>query len=140
VQFLLSEASPKFPNPEFLMIEPMPNQADLLSRIAELERRQRAMRPVTVLALGVALAALVAFAWRPPEVLQAQRLELVSPQGQQLATLAGDSAGVMLTLLDKRGRARAGLRLNGEPRVLVLDDTGDEVAGLGAPRPRHLVQ
>jgi hypothetical protein len=91
------------------------------------------------------VAALVAFApeapaTKSPDVIQARRVELVNARGKPQATLAADSAGVVLTLLDQNGRVAAALRLNEDPRVSVLDGTWREVAGLGAPRTQHLDQ
>ena len=111
--------------------------ADLSARVAHLERRQRILRPLAGLAMGVTLAAFVRGA---PAVVQAQRVELVNPKGAVQAALAADSTGVVLMLFDKRGHASASLRLNADPRLAVIDEGGREVAGLGAPRVQHLDQ
>ena len=127
------------------MTRPTVQTDDLQARVTRLERRQRSLRPLTGLASIVAVAALVAFdtdapPTGSPDVIQAQRVELVNSKGKLQATLAADSAGVVLTLLDKTGGVTAALRLNDDPRVSVLDGSWREVAGLGAPRNRHLVQ
>jgi hypothetical protein len=103
-----------------------------------LDRSDLLTRPFTGLALIGTAAALGAFAARAPEVVQAQRVELVNRNGVRQATLAADTSGVMLTLFDSRGRPAATLRLNDDPRLSVLDGTGREAASLGAPRVQHL--
>ena len=120
------------------MSERSVDSADLVARVARIERRQRVLRPLAGLALVLSLAALVGFAPEVPGTVQAQRLELVNQKGDAQATIAVDTAGVILTLLDKRGRPTASLRLNDDQRLTVLDEAGREVAGLGAPRVRHL--
>jgi hypothetical protein len=98
------------------------------------------LQPLAGLALAATVAAVVAFKPSAPEVVQAQRLELVNPDGKVQAALSADSGGVVLTLFDKAGRAAGSLRLNTDPRLVVLDGAGRELAGLGAPRVQHLVQ
>jgi len=122
------------------MLEPRRDVADLIARVAHLERRQRILRPLAGLAMVVTLATLVAFVRGAPGVVQAQRVELVNPKGAAQAALAADSTGLVLTLFDKRGHASASLRLNADPRLAVIDEGGREVAGLGAPRVQHLDQ
>lgn len=122
------------------MPTPAPRPADLIARVAHLERRQRVPQPVVVLAVAIVLAAVVGFTRGAPEVVQAQRVELVNAKGAVRATLAADTAGVTLTLLDERGRAVGSLRLNADPRLAVRDAAGRELAGLGSPRVQHLVQ
>ena len=122
------------------MSTPAPRPADLIVRVAHLERRQRVPQPVVVLAVAIVLAAVVGFTRGAPEVVQAQRVELVNAKGAVRATLAADTAGVTLTLLDERGRAVGSLRLNADPRLAVRDAAGRELAGLGSPRVQHLVQ
>lgn len=94
-------------------------------------------RVLMVLLASGAEAAIVAFT-PPPKVLQAERIELVTPQGLRQAQLTTDSLGLTVTLFDRHGRQAASFRLNQEPRLTVLDDSGREVVGLGAPRPQHL--
>jgi hypothetical protein len=84
-----------------------------------------------------ALAALSAFVPREP-VVRAERIELVSPQGVPQAVLVADSTGFSITILDARGRPVSALRLYAEPWLSVESGSGYEVAGLGAPRVRHL--
>ena len=125
------------------MERPDVHSDDLQARVTRLERRQRSLRPLAGLAAVAMVAVLVASATeapatRSPEVIQARRVELVNSKGKPQATLAADSTGVVLTLLDPNGRVAAALRLNEDPRVSVLDDAWREVAGLGAPRTRHL--
>jgi hypothetical protein len=122
------------------MSEPGLDPVDLVARVAHLERRQRVLQPLAGLAMVVTMAALVAFATEGPDVVQAQRVELVDLKGETRAALAADTAGVRLTLFDKRGRVTGSLRLDDDPRLAVLDGSGREVAGLGAPRVQHLVQ
>jgi hypothetical protein len=92
--------------------------------------------PVTILIVG----SLVAFASKGPDILKAQRIELVDAKGEVRAALATDTTGVILTLVDKSGHVTASLRLNDDPRLTVRDAAGREVAGLGAPRVQHLAQ
>jgi hypothetical protein len=114
--------------------------ADLIGRVTRLERRQRWLQPVAGFAAVATLAALAGFLRDLPDVVQAQRVELVTPEGRARAVLSTDSTGVVLTLFDKRGRASASLRLNGDPRLAVRDGSGREMAGLGAPRVQHLAE
>jgi hypothetical protein len=122
------------------MSAPRLDRPDLIARLDRLERWQRLLRPLAGLAVVVLVAGLAAFAWQAPEVVQTQRLELLNSHGQLQAALTADTGGVILTLLDKRGRPSASLRLNADPRLAVVDGAGREVAGLGAPRAQHLVQ
>jgi hypothetical protein len=121
------------------MSVPALDPLDLVARVAHLERRQRVLQPLAGLAIVLAVAGLVAFA-SGPDVVQAQRLDLVDLKGETQAALAADTTGVRLTLFDKRGRVTASLRLDADPRLAVLDGGGREVAGLGAPRVQHLAQ
>jgi hypothetical protein len=121
------------------MSAPAPDPLDLVARVAQLERRQRVLQPLAGLAIVLTMAGAVAFA-SGPDVVQAQRLDLVDLKGETRAALAADTTGVRLTLLDKRGRVTASLRLDDDPRLAVLDGGGREVAGLGAPRVQHLAQ
>jgi hypothetical protein len=122
------------------MSAPYLDPVDLSARLSNIERRQRFLQPLAGLAMVITTAALVAFASDGPGTVQAQRVELVNSNGEAQAALAADTAGVILTLLDKRGRATASFRLNDDPRLAVRDGTGREVAGLGAPRVQHLAQ
>ena len=120
------------------MSKPRFNRVAPTVRVDRLERRQRLLRPLAGLVVVVLVAALLAFAWEAPEVVQTQRLELIDAKGEVQAALTADTTGVTLTLLDKRGRPSASLRLNDDPRLAVIDGAGREVAGLGAPRVQHL--
>jgi hypothetical protein len=85
-------------------------------------------------------AALAAFKTTPPEVVQAERIELVTREGLRQAQLAADSVGLTITLFDRRGRETASFRFDDEPRLAVLNQSRQEVVGLGPPRPQHLAQ
>jgi hypothetical protein len=122
------------------MSAPDLDPVDLVAQVAQLERRQRVLQPLAGLAMVLTMAALVAFATKGPDIVQAQRVELVDLKGETRAALAADTSGVKLTLFDKRGRVTGSLRLDDDPRLAVLDGGGREVAGLGAPRVQHLVQ
>ena len=121
------------------MSVPAVDPPDLVARVAHLERRQRVLQPLAGLAMALTVASVVAFA-SGPDMIQAQRLELVDLKRETRAALAADTTGVRLTLFDKRGRVTASLRLDDDPRLAVLDGGGREVAGLGAPRVQHLAQ
>ena len=116
------------------------NPVDLTARLSYLARRQRLLQPLAVVAMILAIGSLVAFYAKGPEVLRAQRVELVNLKGETQAALAADTTGVILTLVDKQGHVTASLRLNDDPRLTVRDAAGREVAALGAPRVQHLVQ
>lgn len=93
---------------------------------------------VVGLLIAIAAGAAVAFKPAPPEVLQAERIELVNRQGLRQVQLTTDSLGLTVTLFDRQGKEAASVRFNQEPRLAVLDEARQEVVGLGAPRPRHL--
>jgi hypothetical protein len=122
------------------MPQPDRDPFDLVARVAHLERRQQMLRPLAGVTMVLSVAALVAFTMEGPSIVQAQRVDLVDPQGATQAALAADTTGVTLTLFDKSGRVTASLRLNDDPRLTVRDAAGREVAALGAPRVQHLVQ
>lgn len=122
------------------MAESISGLVDLQHRLARLEREQRWWRG---LAFGVMVAGgsvLVAFTDPAPEVLQAERVELVTRQGVRQAQFSTDSLGLTMTLFDRHGVESASFRFNDEPRLTVLNESRREVAGLGAPRPQHLAQ
>lgn len=96
--------------------------------------------PITAVVLLAALLALTAFASQGQPVLRAERIELISAQGVTQAVLAADTAGFVVTVLDARGRPVSSLRLEGEPWLSVQEGSGQEVAGLGSPRVRHLTK
>jgi hypothetical protein len=122
------------------MSKPGHHPVDLTARLSHLERRQRLLQPLAVLAMILTMGSLVAFAAKDPDVLRAQRVELVDVKGEIQAALAADTTGVILTLVDKKGHVTGSLRLNDEPRLTIRDAAGREVAALGAPRVQHLVQ
>jgi hypothetical protein len=122
------------------MSKPGHDPVDLTARLSHLERRQRLLQPLAVLAMILTMGSLVAFAAKDPDVLRAQRVELVDAKGEIQAALAADTTGVILTLVDKQGHVTGSLRLNDEPRLTVRDAAGREVAALGAPRVQHLMQ
>jgi hypothetical protein len=129
------------PNP--FAAEPLmsdtPDASELLARVAHLERRQRVLQPFACLAV-IVLAVVLGFTRGDPRTMQAERIELVNAGGEVRAAFSADTAGVLLTLFQKGGRAAGSLRLNDAPRLTLLDGTGREVAGLGAPRVQHLAQ
>jgi hypothetical protein len=122
------------------MSPPNHDPLDLVARVAHLERRQQILRPLAGVTMVLTVAALVAFAVQGPNVVQAQRVDLVDAAGATQAALAADTTGVTLTLFDKRGRVVASLKLNDDPRLTVRDAAGRAVLALGAPRVQHLVQ
>ena len=63
------------------------------------------------------------------------------------AVMSTDSAGVSLTLFDRKGRPASALRLSNQlelrdnfPTLTLLDSRGGVVATLGGPVVKHLVQ
>ena len=75
------------------------------------------------LACGSALIAatllLSGYAGNAGEVVQTERLELVTVQGVRNAILSADTLGFAVTLLDGQGRLTGILRFTEEPRVTV---------------------
>ena len=111
------------------------------SRIVRLEQELRRLRLIVIAGiLGATGLGLSGFGRPAPEVVRAQRVELVSPAGIRQAVLGADTLGFAVTVLDERGRPVSSLRLSTEPRVSVETGEGREVAGLGAPRPRNLTE
>jgi hypothetical protein len=119
------------------MSKPCPDPDGLVARVAVLERRQGVLLSLAGLA---ALFGLYAFTYRDQEIVRARRVELLDAGGRTRAALATDTAGVDLTLYDTRGHVTGSIRLNGDPRLTVRDESGREVAGLGAPRVQHLTE
>ncbi len=107
----------------------------------DLERELARMR---ILAAGCMLLTvtllLSGYGRRAEVVVQAERFELVGPDGARRAILNADTLGIAMTLLDQRGRPTGALRLTREPRLVIEGSRGEEVAGLGAPRVRHLTE
>ena len=108
-------------------------------RIRQLEGELRRIRRFAVCGFlfGTTLA-LGGFRAGADNVVQAQRVELMSREGVRQAILSADTLGFAVILLDDRGHAAGSLRLSGEPRLAVENDRGREVAGLGAPRVHKL--
>ena len=113
---------------------------NLAARLVHLACRQRLIQSLAGLAGILMLPTLVAFVTRSPSVVQAQRIELVDADGQVHAALRADTTGVVLTLIDRKGREAAFLYLNDDPRLTLRDAAKREVAGLGAPRVQHLAK
>jgi hypothetical protein len=115
---------------------------DPISQASQIIRLERQMRRAQALAsAGAVLAAtllLTGYQGRSGEVIQAERLELVTAQGVRQAILSADTVGFAVTLLDRQGRPTGILRLTGEPRVAVQTGRGREVAGLGSPKVHNL--
>ena len=117
-----------------------PKLADVHDRLAALERRERRLAPLLILATLVPSLTLVGFVAQDEGVVQARRVDLVDAANVRRATLAADSSGVELTVTGKHGRPMASFRLDDSAQVSVLDGAGREVARLGAPRVQHLVE
>ena len=83
-------------------------------------------------------AAVMASRAAAPEVLQAERIELVTREGVRQARFAVDSLGLTVILYDRKGQETASFRFDDEPRLTVLNESQEEVVGLGRPRPRRL--
>jgi hypothetical protein len=119
----------------------VPDSSTPLSRVVRVERQ---LRRVQLLAWGGALLAatllLAGFDDKPGEVVQAERLELVTAKGVRQAILSADTLGFALTLLDEKGSPTGILRLGEEPRLSVQTGRGREVAGLGFPQVHQLTE
>src|SRR5947199_10016582 len=102
-KFPRSEHHPGFPHSETPMAESI-SGPDLQTRLARLEQQLRWSRGLAFLYMAVGGGgALVAFKAAPPDVLQAQRIELVTGQGVRQAQFAADSLGLTVTLFDVHG-------------------------------------
>jgi hypothetical protein len=111
------------------------------SRIIRLEGQvQRAQLLACAGALLAATLLLTGYRGRSGEVIQAERVELVTAQGVRQAILSADTLGFAVTVLDGQGRPAGILRLSGEPRVAVQTGRGREVAGLGFPKVHNLIE
>ncbi len=111
------------------------------ARFRRLEREHSRMRILLAGCMLLAVTLLLSGHGRRPEVVvRAERFELVGPDGARRAILAADTLGFAMTLLDERGRPAGALRLTREPRLVIQSGRGEEVAGLGAPRVRHLTE
>ena len=119
---------------------PQPQIPDVYARLAALERRERRMAPLLILAALLPSLTLVGFVAQDEGVVQARRVDLVDATNVRRATLAADSSGVRLMVTGKNGRPKAYFQLDDSAQVSVLDGAGREVARLGAPRVQHLVE
>jgi hypothetical protein len=130
------------------MTTPADPASQLVARLSRLERQHRQLRRVAIGGLCLVPLGLAAFvAGRSAPVVQADRVELVTADGARRAVLSTDSAGVSLTLLDRKGRTASALRLSNQlelrdnvPTLKLLDSRGEVVATLGGPVVKHLVQ
>ena len=118
--------------------------SDLITEASRIVRLERQVRRAQALACGSTLIAatllLSGYNGKAGEVVQAERLELITAQGIRQVILSADTLGFAVTLLDGQGRPRGILRLSGEPRVAVQTGRGREVAGLGAPKVHNLTE
>ena len=119
---------------------PEPQLSGVYARLAALERRERRLGPLLILAALVPSLTLVGFVAQDEGVVQARRVDLVGPTNIRHASLSADSTGVQLTVTGKNGRPKAHFRLDDSAQVSVLDGAGREVVRLGAPRVQHLVE
>ncbi len=118
-----------------------PNFAAQASVIGRLERRLHRVQAVACgSALLTATLLLTGYDGSAAEVVQAERLELVTAQGVRQAMLSADTLGFAVILLDGQGRPTGRLRLSAEPRLTVETGRGREVAGLGAPKIHNLTE
>lgn len=116
---------------------------DYVTQASHIVRLERRLQRVQALACGSALLAatlLLTGYDGTAEIVQAERLELVTAQGVRQAILSADTLGFAVILLDGQGRPTGRLRLSGEPRVTVETGRGREVAGLGAPKVHNLTE
>jgi hypothetical protein len=126
------------------MTTPADSPSQVLARLSRLERQ---IRRVAIGGLCLVPLSLAAFATgRSAPVVQADRVELVTASGARRALLSADSAGVSLTLFDRKGRPASAVRLSSDPdqrdfpTLNLLDSRGDVVATLGGPTVKHLAQ
>jgi len=130
------------------MTTPADPASQLAARLSRLERQHRQFRRVAIGGLCLVPLSLAAFTTgRRAPVVQADRVELVTAAGARRAVLNADSAGVSLTLFDRKGRPASALRLSNQlelrdnfPTLTLLDSRGGVVATLGGPVVKHLVQ
>jgi hypothetical protein len=130
------------------MTTPADPASQLAARMNRLERQHRQLRRVALGGLCLVPLSLAAFATgQSAPVVQADRVELVTASGKPQAVLSTDSAGVSLTLLDRKGRPASAMRLSNQhdltdnfPTLALIDSQGKVVATLGGPTVKHLVQ
>ena len=117
---------------------------DSAAQVASIARLERQVRRAQALACGSALLTttllLSGYHVGTSQVLQAERLELVTAPGVRRAVLSADSLGFRLVLVDPQGRPAGGLRLNDDPRLSIETERGREVAGLGGPKVHNLTE
>lgn len=111
--------------------------ADLKTRVAELERRQRTLRRLAWGTLSLLPIGLGAFTIGAGPVVRAERVELITASGSRQAVMDSDSAGVTLTLFTTSGRPASAVRLT-DSTLALLDARGRTIALLGGPVVRHL--
>ncbi len=123
------------------MTTPADPSSRIAFRLSRLERQNHQLRRLALAGLCLLPLGLAAFATgRSAPVVQAERIELVTASGTRQAVLSADTAGVNLTLVDREGRPVTGMRLSNDSKLTLLDSQGKEVATLGGPSVRHLVQ
>jgi hypothetical protein len=109
------------------------------ARILRLERELRRTRAIAAGGVLLVVALPLSGSGRAPrEVIEAERIELVSSSGLRQAILSSDTAGFIVTLVDARNEPAGGLRLTAEPRLMIETARGRGVAGLGAPKAHKL--
>ena len=107
----------------------------LATRLDQLELHNRRLR-LALLALLILAAGLglIGFRSRAPNVVQAERFELVTHTGQRRAVLAADSSAFSVVLYGSQGQPMAALALSeAVPRLAVLSGSGRVLASLGGP-------
>jgi hypothetical protein len=118
--------------------------SDLTDPAARIRQLETELQRIRILGLAAVLLMLTltlsGFGQSAEPVVRAERLELVSTQGVRQAILRADTSGFVMMLLDERGRPSARLRLTDEPWLSIQTDRGEEVAGLGEPKVRHLTE
>jgi hypothetical protein len=111
---------------------------------ARIDRLECQLRRAQLLACGTGVVAatllLSGYHLKVSQVLQAERLELVTPKGVRQAILSADTLGLTVTMLDRRGAPAGTLRLTEEPRLTLETEQGREVVGLGSPKVHHLTE
>lgn len=117
-----------------------PDRITHASRIVRLERQVRRAQALAGGSTLLAATLLLTAYHESAEVVQAERLELVTAEGVRPAMLTADTLGFAVTLLDGQGRPTGILRLSNEPRLAVQTGRGREVAGLGFPQVHQLTE
>lgn len=108
--------------------------ADVLVRLARLERGNRRWKAGAIVAVSALLGVLLAAAAPAgrKRVMEVTELRLIDATGAQRGLLSADRTGAQLVLKDMSGKTRARLRVadDGAPRLELLDRT--EKVRLGA--------